>query len=256
MGMGMETPGLSVEGLTERIKADTDENIWDEPGRGLFVLGEFLVVSAPQGVQEVIASTLARLEARLGSSLSLESWILSFPETEWLSRRDVLERAGGMPDALFADILALAQKGPARVVATTSALGRTGSPFWSLTGRHAAFVADHDVEIAWGAKAWDPVVESVNDGFLLSAGVLQATEGRLKVTLQSALAETTLGEGLESGAETGGAVHAPSCELVPLKCDVHLQDGRAFVASVAARNGAKGREIWVYVVRARTVTAK
>ncbi|KAF0240049.1 MAG: hypothetical protein FD180_5076 [Planctomycetota bacterium] len=144
----------------------------------------------------------------------------------------------------------------ARLVAASSALGRTGNPFHALRGRHADFVADDDVEIAWGAKAWDPVVESVNDGFLLSAGVLQTTEGRLRVTLQSALAEASLSEALESGAEAGGALQTPSCEMVPLGCDAHLQDGRAFVASAVAREGVKGREIWVYLVRAKTVAVK
>ncbi|MEK7468809.1 MAG: hypothetical protein AAB074_15645 [Planctomycetota bacterium] len=255
-GPGPDPTCLDLDELDERIKAGTGEETWSEDGCRYAIIGDDLVVHAPPEVQDKIRRTLTDLELRLGANLAAESWLLAFPESEWLARRDVLERAGGLPDALFGDILGLVQKGTARLVAQSSALGRTGSPFHSLRGRHADFVAEHDVEIAWGAKAWDPVIDSLNDGFLLHAGVLQATEGRLQVKLQSGLAEASMAEALETESETGGAVQTPTCEVVSLGCDAHLQDGRAFVASAVTRNGAKGREVWVYLVRARTLGAK
>jgi hypothetical protein len=253
---GFEELCLSPDGLLERIKAETGSETWEETGRRVTLLDNTLVVNAPPDVQEKIRRTLTDLETRLGANVAVESWLLAFPESEWVARREVFERAGGLPDALFGDILGLVPKGEARLVASSSALGRTGNPFYTLRGRHADFVADHDVEIAWGAKAWDPVLESVNDGLLLSAGILQTTEDRLRVVLQSELAEASVSQALETGAEAGGAIQTPTCDLAALACDAHLQDGRAFVASAVLKNGAKGREVWVYFVRAKTVPAK
>ncbi len=238
--------------IADWVRRQTGDAVWEEPGRNVTVLGDQLVVHAPAEAQEAIAKALAGAELLLGSNVTLETWLVAFPEPEWLSRRDVLERPKGIPEALFDELIQLPAKGAARLVASSSALGLSGSPLYAIRGRCAAYVADHDVEIADSAKAWDPVVNSMNDGFLLSAGVLPAAEGLLRVGLESGLAEASLDAALATGADSGGVVQNPSCDMLPLECDVQVPDGRGFVAATAVRDGAKGREVWVYFVRART----
>lgn len=244
------------DAVVEWAKIQVAATVWEEPGRDVAILGDQLVVRAPVEVQDAIARALDTTEPLIGTNVSLESWLVAFPESEWLSRRDVLERPKGIPDALFDELLQLPEKGAARLVATSSALGRSGSPFYALRGRHAAFVADHDVEIAEAARAWDPVVESLNDGLLLNASVLQAADGLLRVGLRSEFAQAALEAALETGAEAGGAVQTPACTEMPMACDVQVADGKAFVAATAMREGAKGPEVWVCFVRARTLGEK
>lgn len=244
------------DAIIDWVKIQVAESVWEEAGRDVAILGDQLVVRAPVEAQEAIARALDTTEPLLGTNVSLESWLVAFPESEWLSRRDVLERPKGIPDALFDELLQLPEKGAARLVASASALGRSGSPFYALRGRHAAFVADHDVEIAEAAKAWDPVVEALNDGLLLNASVLQAADGLLRVGLRSEIAQASLEAALETGAVAGGAVQTPACAEMPLACDIQVADGKAFVAATAARVGAKGPEVWVCFVRARMIGEK
>jgi hypothetical protein len=249
--------GFSVEKLLERIRKATGEEAWSAPGRTLTVLGDELVVHAPPGVHGIVARTLADLDARLGDPVAVESWLVAFSEAEWTARRDVVQRAGGIPEALFGDLLAVARSGAgARVISASAALGRAGSPFHSMLGRSACFVSDYDVVISTGAKAWDPVVERVDDGLLLHAGVLPASDGRLRVSLKSALAEASFGAPFVSDAESGGSVQTPVCDLVPLVCDAQVHDGKAFLAATAVREGPKGREVLAFLVRATSAGRK
>lgn len=252
----VDTHAFSEDTLAALLTANSGSTDWDEDGKVLRVLGPYAVVRASERVRANVAAEIARLEAAAGPDLSVESWLLAFPETEWLSRREDIERSRGIPDALFEELLRLPSQGTARLVQSSSSLGRPGARFYAARGRRQAFVSRYGVEVAEGARAWDPVVEEVLDGVVLDALVLRASDGLLRVRSESGMAEATIGAPVDSAAESGGRIHVPACLRIPMACDAMVADGRAMVTSTTVRESTAGREVWVNFVRVKALPEK
>lgn len=252
----MDTSTFDEDSLTTLLKANSGETRWDEDGQLLAIVGPYAFVRASERVRAAVAAEIARLESVAGPDLAVESWLLAFPESEWLARREEIERPKGIPDALFEELLQLPAGGTVRLVESSSALGRRGTRFYTARGRRQAFVARYGVEVAEGARAWDPVVENVLDGVVVDAYVLQASDGLYRIRSESAVAEATIGAPVESAAEAGGRIHVPTCLRTPLACDAMLADGRAMVTASAVRDGPGGREVWVNFVRVKALPEK
>lgn len=254
--MPTDTSLFDGEKLGDLLKTNSGETRWDEDGQVLAVLGPFAIVRASEQTRGAILAEIGRLEAAAGPDCAVQSWLLAFPESEWLTRREEIQRPKGIPDALFEDLLQLPSAGTVRLVGTSSALGRLGTRFYAARGRRQAFVARYGVDVAEEARAWDPEVENVLDGVVVDALVDRASDGLYRVRSESALAEATIGAPVDTGAEAGGKVHVPACLRMTLGCDAMLAEGRAMVTGSAVREGSAGREIWVNFVRVRALAEK
>ncbi|MBI2923305.1 MAG: hypothetical protein HYY18_19790 [Planctomycetes bacterium] len=245
---------LGREALMELVGTATGSEIWDTDGLRLALMGDTLVARAPVHVLNQIGDTLARLETRLGTPAALDAWLVALDPAEWASRRDIVTRANGLPEELFSDLLTLARKGDrARLIATSSALGRTGTRFHLTRGRRASFVADYDVEIAQNARAWDPVPDCVDDGLSLDLVLTPATSGRWAVDSRSALATATFEEAFDPKAEGGGRIQTPKCEWVSLALASPVAENRPVLVSTVMREEGGKQEVVLFMVRVRTV---
>ncbi|MHC4470986.1 MAG: hypothetical protein ACYS99_08475 [Planctomycetota bacterium] len=226
------------DAIADMIRENVAPASWDELSRVevQYRNGVILVNHTP-GIHARIAKLLDRLRGRAASQITVGMRLLSLKDA---TLRAVLGGEAGsvLSEAAAGRLEEAIRRGQARLV-------RRGTVTCTNTQRVSlndlamvSYVQDYDVEIAQGASIPDPIVQTINEGFVGDVRPTIAGDGDL-VVLEVRANAASLVRPVGSLDTPCGEVETPKVEHLRVKTTVGLPIGRTAVIGGALSDGDK-----------------
>ncbi|MBI3271841.1 MAG: hypothetical protein HYZ53_22810 [Planctomycetes bacterium] len=250
---------IPIEDLVNLITSNVSPETWSNSRNHIRGSnGRLLVVQRPEvlaRIQEYLAS-LARDRGRVITVDVVELGLAGRYAGAGLFESPLQARAGLAPEAVKA-LWEQAKAGTdVRVRAASSVAGFNRERVhvgWTAT---RSYVADHDVEVAENAQAFDPAIGRVTEGVMLDVRPTLAGDGAtllldLRPTVSRLPKEL---EAFDTQATGGGRLQLPQSDIFGPELSLMVREGEWTVATVASDPTGDGHS--AFLVRARVSTVK